>query len=69
MTRCAFGDPPPPPPPPRLAAQLIAAAAQMILRSDERGDGAPYTEAEAKPVLKQLLGAVDCLHSNKVCHR
>ena len=41
----------------------------MILRSDERGDGAPYTEAEAKPVLKQLLGAVDCLHSNKVCHR
>ena len=66
MTRCAFE---PPPPPPASAAQLIAAAAQMILRSDERGDGAPYTEAEAKPVLKQLLSAVDCLHSNKVCHR
>jgi len=41
----------------------------MILRSSERDDGAPYTEDEAKPILKQLLSAVACLHENQVCHR
>jgi xylulokinase len=41
----------------------------MILRSSERDDGAPYTEEEAKPVLKQLLSALACLHGNQICHR
>ena len=41
----------------------------MILRSSEREDGAPYTEDEARPVLKQLIGAVACLHANQICHR
>ena len=41
----------------------------MMLRSSERDDGAPYTEVEAKPVLKQLLSAVACLHANQICHR
>ena len=41
----------------------------MILRSSERDDGAPYTEDEAKPVWKQLLGALECLHGHQVCHR
>ena len=41
----------------------------MILRSSERDDGAPYTEDEAKPVWKQLLGALECFHNHQVCHR
>lgn len=41
----------------------------MMLRSSERDDGAPYTDVEAKPVLKQLLSAVACLHANQICHR
>lgn len=51
------------------AADLRLLLPQMILRSSERDDGAPYTEDEARPVLKLLLGAVACLHENQICHR
>eukprot|EP01050_Picozoa_sp_SAG11_P011420 SAG11_NODE_1208_length_5521_cov_4.088528_9_plen_235_part_00 len=41
----------------------------IIARRKENGMGPPYTEAEAKPLMKQLLEAVKYCNQQGLCHR